>query len=312
MILCLAANPSVDKLFEVQEITHGEIHRPLHFVAAPGGKGLNVARTVVALGGHALASGLLAGHVGRWVQEALAAESVQTHFVWTEGETRASLSVADRETGRLTEFYEDASPVAAADWAVLEDLVAELVAGVSWLSVSGSLPPGAPPHGYARFVAHARKRGTPVALDSRGSALPGAVEAGPDLTKINALEAAEMLERPVDGLTAVVEAAQALRERAGGAGRVAVVTMGAEGAVLVDDSGEAWHGHSEARGRYPVGCGDVFLGAMLTALDRGQDWPQALALGIGASAANAQMPGTGRFDPEQATRLAREATIARV
>lgn len=312
MILCLAANPSVDKLFEVERVSRGEIHRPLHFVAAPGGKGLNVARAVVALGGHALASGLLAGHVGRWIQEALIAESVQARFVWTSGETRASLSVADRETGQLTEFYEDASPVAEADWAALEDLVAELLADVSWLSVSGSLPAGAPQNGYTRFVAQARERGVPVALDSRGAALPGAVAAGPDLVKINALEAAELLDGPVDGLRAAVAAAHEVRERAGGAERATVITLGAEGAVMVDGSGQAWHGRSEARGRYPVGSGDVFLGAMLTALERGEDWTRALALAIGASAANAEIPGAGRFDPERAVHIARAAVVSRL
>jgi 1-phosphofructokinase family hexose kinase len=310
MILCLATNPSVDKLFEVEQVTRGEIHRPLHFVAAPGGKGLNVARTVVALGGCALASGLLGGHVGRWIAEALAAESVQTRFVWTAAETRASLSVADRETGQLTEFYEDASPVHAADWTALEALVAELVGDeVSWLSVSGTLPPGAPVDGYARFVACARDRGVPVALDSRGTALPGAVAAGPDLVKINLVEAAELLGSDVDD---VVTAAQAVRERAGGESRAAVITMGAEGAVLVDDAGQAWRGHSDARGRYPVGSGDVFLGAILTARERGEEWPRALALAIGASAANAEVPGAGRFDPGRARALARDASVVRL
>ena len=37
MILCVAGSPSVDKLFEVQHLQPGEIHRPLNFVQRPGG-----------------------------------------------------------------------------------------------------------------------------------------------------------------------------------------------------------------------------------------------------------------------------------
>ena len=44
MIVCLAANPSVDKLFEIQRLVRGDIHRPEGFVPVPGGKGLTAAR----------------------------------------------------------------------------------------------------------------------------------------------------------------------------------------------------------------------------------------------------------------------------
>ena len=53
MILCVAANPSIDKLFEVERLVRGDIHRPVEFVQTAGGKGLNVARAARALGGHA-------------------------------------------------------------------------------------------------------------------------------------------------------------------------------------------------------------------------------------------------------------------
>ena len=38
MILCVAANPSIDKLFEVDRIVPGAIHRPDGFVQVPGGR----------------------------------------------------------------------------------------------------------------------------------------------------------------------------------------------------------------------------------------------------------------------------------
>jgi len=44
MIVCLAANPSIDKLFEVQRLVRGDIHRPSSFVQTAGGKGLDLAR----------------------------------------------------------------------------------------------------------------------------------------------------------------------------------------------------------------------------------------------------------------------------
>ena len=109
MILALAANPSIDKLFEIERLVRGDIHRPLGFVQTAGGKGLNLARAATALGAEVTAVALLRGHTGRWLAEQLSAEGVTTVEVWTHGENRASLSVADRETRGLTEFYEHGS-----------------------------------------------------------------------------------------------------------------------------------------------------------------------------------------------------------
>ena len=48
MIVCVAGNPSIDKLFEVDRLAHGDIHRPQRFVALPGGKGIHVAQVATA------------------------------------------------------------------------------------------------------------------------------------------------------------------------------------------------------------------------------------------------------------------------
>ena len=308
MILCLAGNPSVDRLFEVDRIVPGATHRPSHFVQVPGGKGLNVARAAAALGEPVVVAGLLGGHAGRWVDEAMAAEGVERRFIWMEGETRSSLSVSDLEAGHLTEFYEAGTPVLAADWSALEAEASELLARASWVSLSGSLPPGAPDDAYARFVARAREAGVRSALDSRGAALVAALEERPDLVKINAHEAEELLGHGVEGVEDAHRAALEIRERAGGEGHAAVVTIGAEGAVLVEPDGTAVHGHLYVRGQYPVGSGDSFLAGLVSGLHRGEGWQQAMALALGAAAANAEVPGAGRLDPERAAQLAATST----
>jgi 1-phosphofructokinase family hexose kinase len=309
MILCVAASPSVDKLFEVERLNPGEIHRPLDFLQVPGGKGLNVARAVSVLGQSVVATGLLAGHVGEWVQESLRAEGVEGRFAWAAGETRSSLSVADRETGGLTEFYEAGSSITAEEWNGLERVVGELLPQASWLSLSGSFPPGAPDIGYAALVAAAHAAGVTVAVDARGEPLARAVDASPELVKINVVEAGELLGESVDGVEQAREAAREIRRRAGGQGHAAVVTMGADGVVLIDPDGEAWRGRLHVHGRYPVGSGDAFLAGLLTGRCRGSSWREAVSLALGAATANAQEHGAGRFDPWRAAILAAEADV---
>ncbi len=291
MIVCVSANPAIDKLFAVERLGPGAIHRPASFVRVPGGKGLNVARAAATLGADVRAVAWLGGHHGRWIAEELEALGVALTPVWHRGETRSCLSVADEATQSLTEFYEDASPVTVAEWQEFVERFGEAVEGASWVTVSGSLPPGTPAEGYAQLV-----HGANVALDTTqlGAARPA-------LLKVNAAEAADLTGREP------VAAAEGLHERIGG--NAVVVTLGEDGALLVDPAGQEWHGRVDSWGPYPVGSGDAFLAGLVVALDRGASWPDALKAALGAGAANAEVPGAGRLERERAELLADRALV---
>ena len=319
MIVCLAANPSIDKLFEVDRLVRGDIHRPSSFVEVAGGKGLNVARAARALGADVRAVALMRGHTGKWLVDMLGAEGVPCSIVWTHGENRSSLSVADRETGGLTEFYEHGSEVPEAAWVELVDAAARAWVPGGWLTISGSKPQGAPRDGYRSLVAEARAAGVRVALDSEGDRLRLALEAEPDVVKVNAAEAGDLLGIPTARREEALTAAQKLRALAGGDGHAGVVTRGADGVVVAAPDGTLYEGTLYVRGRYPVGSGDAFLSGLADGLDsgladgldagRGNDWEHALRLALGAATANAEIPGAGRLDRGRAEALAAQAEV---
>jgi 1-phosphofructokinase family hexose kinase len=291
VILCVAANPSIDRLFAVERLTPGEIHRPAEFAQVPGGKGLNVARSAAALGGEVTAAALLGGHAGRWIAEQLDAEGVPLQATWSDVETRSSLSVAGAIEG-LTEFYEHGHPVTPDEWAAFDGLVRSLIPGAAWTTLSGSLPVGAPADGYERLIGSGR-----VALDA---VAPG-IDAGPAIVKLNAAEAAH-----ATGLDDARAAAEELHRRSGGA---AIVTCGEDGAVLVAPDGGRLEGRTSTAGPYPVGSGDAFLAGLVVALDREGSWEDAFRAALGAGAANAELPGAGRLDRSRAEELAAQADV---
>jgi 1-phosphofructokinase family hexose kinase len=312
VIVCVAANPSIDKLFEVERLVPGSIHRPVAFVQTAGGKGLNVARAAHALRADVRATGILRGGAGRWIEHALREEGIAGSFVWTDGETRSSLSVASREGGDLTEFYEHGEVVSASAWDGLLEALSGLVQPGGWLTMSGSLPPGAPDDGYEVLVRRARTAGMRVALDAEGERLRRALAAGPDVVKVNAAEVGDLLAAPTGTRDEALAAAARIREMAGGRGHAGVVTRGADGAVVVGPDGTRYEGVLYERGRYPVGSGDAFLAGLVVALDRGWDWEAALRLALGTATANAEVPGAGTLDPERAAELAARAQVRRV
>jgi 1-phosphofructokinase family hexose kinase len=309
VIVCLAANPSIDRLFEVERLVAGGIHRPLGFVQVAGGKGLNAARAAHRLGWDVRVAAILRGHAGRWLEEALQAEGIRGAFVWTHGENRSSLSVADRSAGDLTEFYEHGPVAPEVAWVELVEAASGLFRPGDWLTISGSMPRGLRDGGYRDLLAEARAADMRVALDAEGEPLRLALDAGPEIVKVNAAEASGLFGRSADGRDDAIAACAELRELAGGGGHAGIVTRGAEGVTVVAPDGTSYEGALYERGRYPVGSGDAFLGGLVVGLERGDRWPDALRLALGAAAANAELPGAGALDAARADELAARAEI---
>jgi 1-phosphofructokinase family hexose kinase len=301
-IVVVVANPSIDRLLEVGSLRVGTVHRPDRVVAVAGGKGLNAARAAHALGGSVVAVTIVGGHAGAWILDQLEGAGLRTRAVTVDAETRTCVSVFDRASGRLTEFYEPGLAVPDRAFADVERAVdAELAAGdVRVLAMSGSLPSGAPDDGYARLVRLGDRAGALTIIDTHSEPLRAALAARPTLVKVNGDEAAAASGVDVADTDGASEAAGRLR--AAGAGSV-VVTLGRDGAVGVERDG-SWRLRSSAEpGRYPVGSGDAFLGGMSVGLARGASLIDAATLGMAAGAANAMVPGAGLLDPDTAREL---------
>ena len=294
-LVCVAPNPAIDRVYEVDRLVPGAIHRPSLSVAVAGGKGLNVARTAHTLGADVVAVTILRGHAGKWIEEQLAQRGLRLRAAWAPGETRTCISVRDPATEGLTEIYDPGTPVAPDAWAELERLVAEeLAVGAELMTVSGGIPPGVDPEAFGRLCRAARQAGGRALVDAYGPGLAGALTEQPWLVKVNESEAGGLLGRPVDGEEGVRAAARDLRDRGA---EIAIVTRGRFGAAVASSDGDVTLAPAVSIGPYPVGSGDAFLGGLAAGLLEGRDLPEALVLAGGAAAANAQRAGPGELDP---------------
>jgi len=294
-ILFVAANPSVDRLYEVERLAAGAIHRPELVVAVPGGKGLNAARAAASLGGRVTVIGIVGGRSGDWIQDGIAARGIEARWAISTALTRTCVSILDRSTGEMTEIYERGEPVEPTAWEDLERaMTTELAAGdVAAVALSGSLPPGSPADGFGRIAAMAGS--VPVLADTYGPALSPVLAERPEVVKVNAGEAADATGVAVTDAASAEAAARALVE-AGAAN--AVVTLGLDGAVVGTADDVTRLVPPDVRGRYPVGSGDAFLGGLAVGFVRGHGLVEAARLGLAAGIANALVPGAGELDPD--------------
>ncbi|WP_424213260.1 1-phosphofructokinase [Streptomyces sp. BI20] len=290
MILTVTPNPSLDRTYEVPGLERGEVLRAATDRVDPGGKGVNVSRAVAAAGARTTAVLPLGGAPGALLAELLHAQGVDVTAVTIAGQTRSNIALAEPD-GTLTKINAPGPELSPAESGLLLDTVRTHATDAEWIACCGSLPRGLAPEWYADLVRTAHTAGRRVALDTSGPALLAALAAGPDVVKPNAEELAAAVGRPLATLGDVVKAAEELR--ALGA-RAVLASLGADGQLLVDDSG-VHHGTAAVdRVRSNVGAGDASLAGFLIAGGAG---PEALASALAHGAAAVQLPGSALPTP---------------
>lgn len=297
MIVTLTLNPSVDRTVEVETLQRGEVMRALRVLVDPGGKGINVSR---ALARHELptrAVVTVGGAEGEHLVTLLRDTGIEIVPVPIRQAIRSNITVAEPD-GTTTKFNEPGTQLSAEELASVIMAVRSAVDSADWLVASGSLPSGTPPGFYADLVQMLAGSGIRVAVDTSGPALEAVLAAGPTLVKPNRNELAEVTGRRLVTIADVVEAASRLRDL----GAVAVLaSLGAEGAVLVDDAG-AIHGRTPAVPPLSsVGAGDAMLAGFLAGGGKGAD---ALVEALAWGAAAVLQPGSGMPSPGDIDRAA--------
>ncbi|MEU0198510.1 MULTISPECIES: 1-phosphofructokinase family hexose kinase [unclassified Streptomyces] len=289
MILTVTLNTALDITYRVRSLTPHASHRVSEVTERPGGKGLNVARVLAALGHEVTVTGFTGGATGRVVQEKLAAvPGVADALVPVAGATRRTIAVVDDRTGDTTQLNEPGPTITPLEWAAFQEAYADLLHGASAVALCGSLPPGVPVGAYAGLVRTARAAGIPVLLDTSGEPLRRGVAARPDIIKPNADELAELT-----GSHEPLRATQDARRR--GAGAV-VASLGSAGLLAATREGR-WRATPPASVRgNPTGAGDSAVAGLLSGLADHLPWPDRLTRATALSAATVAAPVAGEFD----------------
>ena len=84
MILTVTCNPAVDVTYQVDRLAVGEVHRVATVHERPGGKGVNVARVLHALGHDVVVTGLAGGGTGTDIRRDLARTIISSGWGLTE------------------------------------------------------------------------------------------------------------------------------------------------------------------------------------------------------------------------------------
>lgn len=303
MILTVTLNLAIDVTYYLESIRWGVTNQVGSVSRRAGGKGVNVARTLHALGRHVVVTGLAGGQTGAAARSELAASGLADATVEIAGESRTTLVIVE-EDGEVTGFSEPGPNVSSEEWRLMTAHFSHLVAGAEAVVMSGRIPPGVPRDAYAQLIRIAAGEDVPVLLDTHGELLTHGVAASPAIVKVNADE----MQGVLDSADPLAGAAR-LRELGAGA---AVISSGPDGLLGVCEEG-GWRAIPPERLRgNPTGAGDAASAALITGLMDGSSWPERLADATALSAAAVRAPLAGSFDEQTYRRLRAEIVAQEV
>lgn len=295
-IVCVSANPAVDRRVYVDSLALGEVNRGRSSLAMPGGKAAHVAMAARSLGLNANWIGFLGGAIGQEVGRELSKLAIEVSPVRTQASSRVNLEVIE-DSGRITEVLEPGGNISPNEQAELIRLFTKNV-NEQWrgalVAISGSLSPGLPADFYAQLIDIAKKAGSPVFLDTSGEALKTSIAAMPDFVKPNRKEVEILLGQRLPDLPAVLRSG---REVITLGARSVAITLGSEGLVWLEGKdGPAWFAQSpQLKAISTVGCGDTTLAGFASAALQGLTGEEALRLATACGAANCLAEFEGRI-----------------
>lgn len=280
MIYTLTFNPALDYAVYPSSLTLGKTNRSTKERIDFGGKGINVSYVLHQLGEPTTALGFVAGFTGEALCAMLEETGVRCDFVRLErGMTRINVKIkGERETEINAAGPEIPQQALDALCEKLDRLTAE-----DTLLLAGSVPATLPRNIYETICARLAERGVRLAVDAEGELLRSVLKYHPFVIKPNRDELSALAGRE---LTSDADIEAAARELQTMGARNVLVSLGGDGALLLDETG-AVH-RAPAVGGKPVntvGAGDSMVAGFLSGVRQGYEY--ALRLGVAAGGATA-------------------------
>lgn len=283
MIYTVTFNPALDYVVRIAEIVEGKTNRSQSEELYFGGKGINVSLVLKELGVESTALGFIAGFTGEALAEYLEKQGVKTDFVRLEGGmTRINVKLkSDKET-----------EINASGPTVTEKALSEFFAKLEGLDegdtvvLAGSVPKSLPRDIYEQILKRISERKIKAVVDAEGELLTNTLKYRPFLIKPNRDELEAIVGKALESDAEIADAANKLR--IAGAMNV-LVSLGKDGALLVDENGKTHRAYSRSiKAVNTVGAGDSAVAGFICGAKTG--YGEALKYAVACGTATASLP----------------------
>jgi 6-phosphofructokinase 2 len=299
-IVTVTFSPCIDKTASVPSLIPEKKLRCSAPTLEPGGGGINVARAIKKLGGEAIAVYPAGGYTGDFFNHLLLSENIPCILIKAKEETRENIIIFEESTNRQYRFGMPGTRLETNEWQEMLERI-EQIENTGYIVASGSLPPGVPVDILAHLARIARKKNARFIADTAGEALRCAIDEGlfmikPNLAELTALSGKAQLQ--ADEIPKV--ARKIIDE---GKCEMIVISMGAEGAMLVTREQVRLIKPPAVRIKSTVGAGDSMVAGIVLSLFKGRSFSDATTYGVACGTAATINPGTQLCRQKDAEKL---------
>jgi tagatose 6-phosphate kinase len=311
IILCVTANPCLDKTLTVPQWRPGDLVRGVAVREVVGGKGNNVARALERLGRSVRPVTFLGGPIGPHCENLLRIDDgLDPLVVPTVAPTRVILTVRTNESPEQTAFFDPDPTITGDEAEALVRLVEKALnaGGIDAVTLSGSSPAPATHSLYSDLIAVAKARGVPVFLDTYGPSLEAIWGFWPTAIQINRREAAAFLRKSERELNDR-DVAGLLQKWDRHGVTIGVITDGRE-PVSILFRGKGFRAMPpEIKPVNPIGSGDSVLAGLVDGWLKGLDPEPLLRHAVACGVANALVWDAGAIEPAEVVRWSGQIAI---
>ncbi len=265
-IATVTLNTAIDQTVRVDNFRPNSVNRGQAIRFDASGKGVNVAAFLADYGHDTVVTGYLGQANVAIFEQFFASKGIDDYFVRIPGNTRINVKVVDEVNQQTTDINMPGQTPPQEAMNTLLQTIEQLASSCDWFVLSGSLPPQVPTTIYATIITHLRRHKKPIILDTSGEALREGIRAGPTVVKPNIEELQYLIGHALTSETEIQQAAhQLLNEDI----QLVVVSMGKQGAMLVEQATTLIATPPDMMVKKTFGAGDAMVAGLVTALIEG-------------------------------------------
>lgn len=306
MIITVTLNPAVDKTADLTQFEHGGLNRLTNIINDAGGKGINVSKTIKALGGNSIATGFLGGSAGILIENALNELGIEHDFIKVSGNTRTNLKVVE-QNGFVTELNEPGPEISFENMTALEEKLLFYASEDTIFVFAGSIPASVDKNAYCGLIRSVKEKGSKVFLDADGELFVKGLKAQPTIIKPNKAEVEEHfgMETSATEEELIFMGKKLLEEGP----ELVAVSRGAMGALFFTKDAVYSCPGLKVNAHSTVGAGDAMVAALTYGIDSKLTLLDCIRLGMATSAGAVTTKGTKPPTRELVDELARQVEI---
>ena len=300
MITTVTLNPAVDQTIIVDQYQLGQIHRVKVRRMDVGGKGINVSKVIRLFDGKTTAIGYLGEENKQFFEQFFHQYDINNDFVLVDGTTRTNTKIIDLRNQQTTEFNELGFYISQKEINQLKEKIRRYEQKSKYIIFSGSMCQGSYSGLFEEYINQV-ENSHKLVIDATGEMLLEGVKKSPFLIKPNIYEFKTTFGLSVSSKEDLIRKTLGIREKFNI--QWILLSMGAEGALLLSENCVLEADAVPVNVKSTVGAGDSMLGGFIYGYENWKDPVEALRYAVACGTMAVTKEGTELFTKEEALAL---------